>query len=132
ASAASSANHRAISAEPACPARAGASGRARAPAGRLALLQGLFVLRRRERTVVPKRNEQGRVAMRDRVEEHRKRYCSRARGSFYGAAPGPVDGRFMLRRAVSVLLAAIVLTGCATTTVSIPNATPGKPLTVPG
>ncbi len=39
-------------------------------AGRLALLQGLFVLRRRERTVVPKRNEQGRVAMRDRVEEH--------------------------------------------------------------
>jgi len=38
----------------------------------------------------------------------------------------------MLRRAVSVLLAAIVLTGCATTTVSIPNTTPGKPLTVPG
>lgn len=38
----------------------------------------------------------------------------------------------MLRRLMSVLLVSIVITGCVTTSLSFPNATPGKPLTVPG
>jgi dienelactone hydrolase len=37
----------------------------------------------------------------------------------------------MLRRALWALLASAVIAGCATTRVSFPNATPGKPLTVP-
>jgi dienelactone hydrolase len=37
----------------------------------------------------------------------------------------------MLRRALSVLVVSIVLAGCASTNLSFPNATPGKPLTVP-
>jgi len=37
----------------------------------------------------------------------------------------------MVRRALSALLASTVIAGCATTSLSFPNATPGKPLTVP-
>ena len=37
----------------------------------------------------------------------------------------------MLRRPLSVLCAWILIAGCATTNLSFPNATPGKPLTVP-
>src|SRR3989475_9897101 len=37
----------------------------------------------------------------------------------------------MVRRALSALLASTVIAGCATTDLSFPNATPGKPLTVP-
>ena len=37
----------------------------------------------------------------------------------------------MLRRALSALLASTVIAGCAAASVSFPNATPGKPLTVP-
>jgi len=36
----------------------------------------------------------------------------------------------MVRRALSALLASTVIAGCATTRLSFPNATPGKPLTV--
>src|SRR5215475_2406356 len=46
-------------------------------------------------------------------------------------ALGPVYARLMLRRALSVLVVSIVLTGCASTNLSFPNATPAKPLTVP-
>jgi dienelactone hydrolase len=47
------------------------------------------------------------------------------------AALGAVYARPMLRRAVSVLLASIAITACATPSLSFPNATPGKPLAVP-
>ncbi len=54
-----------------------------------------------------------------------------AAASSFARRWGAVYARTMLRRALSALLVSIVIAGCASTKLSFPNATPGKPLTVP-
>src|SRR5207249_1906094 len=49
---------------------------------------------------------------------------------FFAPHRAPVYAQLMVRRVLSALLASTVIAGCATTSRSFPNATPGKPLSV--
>src|SRR5262249_25858846 len=60
-----------------------------------------------------------------------RRFATTRCPSSFAPRWGAVYARFMLRRAMSVLLVSIVLAGCASTNLSFPNATPGNPLAVP-
>jgi dienelactone hydrolase len=59
------------------------------------------------------------------------RSCAPPSRSRFAPRWDAVYARFMLRRPLSVLCASILIAGCATTNLSFPNATPGKPLAVP-